>query len=106
MLDISPYNDMPITHRFNSNLSALVTSQFWTPVPRVIDEAMFMTVGLGLSACDAPRNTTFLGPLGMKLATNMNNASFQFPTKLSILEAFFRNVDGIYTTDFLDNPPV
>ncbi|THF94088.1 hypothetical protein TEA_018422 [Camellia sinensis var. sinensis] len=36
----------------------------------------------------------------------MNNASFQFPTKLSMLQAFFNNVDGIYTTDFPDQPPL
>ncbi|KAL8517401.1 hypothetical protein ACS0TY_015585 [Phlomoides rotata] len=39
MPDIPPYNDTPIAHRFNSNLSVLVTSQFWTSVPLVINEA-------------------------------------------------------------------
>ncbi|KAL8526791.1 hypothetical protein ACS0TY_015853 [Phlomoides rotata] len=100
------FNDTTTAHKFNSNLTALVTSKFWIPIPRVVDERMFVTVGLGLSACNAPGNTTCLGPLGMKLAASMNNASFQFPTKLSMLEAFFRNVDGIYTTNFPDNPPV
>ncbi|KAL3826070.1 hypothetical protein ACJIZ3_022099 [Penstemon smallii] len=100
------FNDTPTAHRFYTNLTGLVTSPFWTPVPRVVDEQMFMTVGLGLSACDAPGNATCQGPLGLKLAASMNNESFQFPTRLSMLEAFFRNVSGIYTTDFPDNPPV
>ncbi|KAH6829592.1 laccase 7 [Perilla frutescens var. hirtella] len=100
------FNDTPTAHRFFSNLTRLVSARFWKPVPREIDEHMFITFGLGLSACDIPNNGTCQGPLGMKLAASMNNASFQFPTKLSMLEAFFRNVGGIYTTDFPDNPPV
>ncbi|KAG5606779.1 hypothetical protein H5410_028271 [Solanum commersonii] len=36
----------------------------------------------------------------------MNNASFQLPTKMSMLEAFFNNVKGIYTTDFPNQPPL
>ncbi|KAI3474700.1 hypothetical protein Pfo_029885, partial [Paulownia fortunei] len=100
------FNDTPTAHKFFSNLTGLVTSPFWTPVPRQIDEHMFVTVGLGLSACDAPGNASCQGLFGQKLAASMNNASFQFPTKLSMLEAFFRNVGGIYTTDFPNTPPL
>ncbi|KAI3474799.1 hypothetical protein Pfo_030058 [Paulownia fortunei] len=100
------FNDTPTAHKFFSNLTGLVTGPFWTPVPRQIDEHMFVTVGLGLSACDAPGNASCQGLFGQKLAASMNNASFQFPTKLSMLEAFFRNVGGIYTTDFPNTPPL
>lgn len=100
------FNDTPTAHKFYSNLTRLVSGRFWVPVPRQIDEHMFITVGLGLSACDLPGNGTCQGPFGLKLAASMNNASFQFPTKLSMLEAFFRNVGGIYTTDFPNNPPL
>ncbi|KAH7867449.1 hypothetical protein Vadar_033564 [Vaccinium darrowii] len=98
------FNDTPAAFKFNSNLTGLVTGPHWTPVPTKIDENMFVTVGLGLSPCAA--NATCVGPLGMNFAANMNNASFQFPTKLSMLQAFFGNVGGIYTTDFPDNPPL
>ncbi|CAK9133934.1 unnamed protein product, partial [Ilex paraguariensis] len=57
-----------------------------------------------LAACGA--NATCAGPFGQRLAASMNNASFQFPTKLSMLQAFFNNVDGIYTTDFPNQPPL
>ncbi|KAI3443073.1 Protein DETOXIFICATION (Multidrug and toxic compound extrusion protein) [Psidium guajava] len=36
----------------------------------------------------------------------MNNASFAFPNSLSLLQAHFFNVKGIYTTDFPDQPPL
>ncbi|KAM0053781.1 putative laccase [Helianthus debilis subsp. tardiflorus] len=37
---------------------------------------------------------------------SMNNNSFVLPTRMSLLEAYFRNVSGVYTTDFPDRPPV
>ncbi|GFP86269.1 laccase-7 [Phtheirospermum japonicum] len=101
------FNDTPTAHRFFSNLTGLVTSPFWIPVPRQVDEHMFVTVGLGLTACDTPGNSSSCqGPFGQKLAASMNNESFQLPTRLSMLEAFFRNIGGVYTTDFPNNPPL
>ncbi|KAK4418993.1 Laccase-7 [Sesamum alatum] len=100
------FHDTPTAHKFFTNITSLVTSPFWTGVPRQIDEHMFVTEGANLVPCDAPGNATCGGPLGMKLAASMNNVSFQLPTRMSMLEAFFRNVDGIYTTDFPDNPPL
>ncbi|XP_031091251.1 laccase-7-like [Ipomoea triloba] len=98
------FNDTPTAHRFYSNLTGLVSGPFWSSPPRHVDERMLITVGLGLVACDRPG--TCGGPNGQRLAASMNNASFQLPTKLSMLEAFFFDVDGIYTADFPNRPPV
>ncbi|XP_052174510.1 laccase-7-like [Diospyros lotus] len=98
------YDDTPTAHKFNSDLTGLVNGPHWTPVPAYIDENMFVTVGLGLTKCGS--NATCSGPLGERLAASMNNQSFEIPTKLSMLQAFFNNVTGIYTTDFPDQPPV
>ncbi|CAL5388481.1 unnamed protein product [Camellia sinensis] len=100
------FNDTPTAHKFSSNLTGLVNGPHWTPVPLQIDEQMFVTVGLGLVACGGTANATCAGPLRQRLGASMNNASFQFPTKLSMLQAFFNNVDGIYTTDFPSQPPL
>ncbi|XP_022857075.1 laccase-7-like [Olea europaea var. sylvestris] len=100
------FNDTPTAHKFFSNLTGLVTGPFWAPVPQEVDERMFITVGLGLVACGSPGNTSCPGPLGQRFAASMNNVSFQFPNKLSMLEAFFNNVGGVYTTDFPSTPPV
>ncbi|KAL8517397.1 hypothetical protein ACS0TY_015581 [Phlomoides rotata] len=67
---------------------------------------MFVTVRLGFFACNAAGNNTYRGPLGLKLTANMNNESFQFSKKLSMLEAFYRIVHEVYTVEFPDNPPV
>ncbi|KAI8015772.1 Laccase-9 [Camellia lanceoleosa] len=100
------FNDTPTAHKFSSNLTGLVNGPHWTPVPLEMDEHMFVTVGLGLVACGGTANATCASPLGQRLGVSMNNASFQFPTKSSMLQAFFNNVDGIYTTDFPNQPPL
>ncbi|KAJ6747010.1 MULTI-COPPER OXIDASE [Salix koriyanagi] len=71
----------------------------WVPVPRQIDEHMFVTVNMGISACPTCLN-------GTRLSASMNNYSFVNPTSLSLLQAFYFNVSGIYTPDFPDTPPV
>ncbi|XP_073155441.1 laccase-7-like [Henckelia pumila] len=101
------FGDTPTAHKFYTNLTGLVTSRLRPPLPLAVDKSMFIAFGLGLSACDAPGNTSCAGIFGLKFAASMNNASFQFPTKMSMLEAFFRNNNsGIYTTDFPENPPI
>ncbi|CAI9760810.1 unnamed protein product [Fraxinus pennsylvanica] len=100
------FNDTPTAHKFFSNLTGLLTGPFWAHVPRDVDEHMFITVGLGLVACGGPGNASCPGPLGQRFAASMNNASFQLPNKSSMLEAFFNDVGGVYTTDFPDNPPL
>ncbi|THG21289.1 hypothetical protein TEA_028094 [Camellia sinensis var. sinensis] len=94
------FNDTPTAYKSYTNLTALVNAPHWVPVPLNTDEHMFVTVSLGLVPCEA--GSTCAGPLQQRLAASLNNASFEFNTKLSMMEAFFNNVDGIYTTDFLD----
>jgi len=64
-----------------------------------VDEEMLVTIGLGLEAC--ADNTTC-----PKFSASMSNHSFVLPKKLSILEAVFHDVKGIFTADFPDQPPV
>ncbi|KAF7143750.1 hypothetical protein RHSIM_Rhsim05G0201600 [Rhododendron simsii] len=97
-------NDTPTAFKFYSNLTSLMSGPYWAPVPLKIDKHMFVTEGLGLVPCGA--NQTCEGPLNLIFAASMNNASFVLPTKLSMLQAFFFNVKGIYTTDFPKNPPL
>ncbi|WMV30705.1 hypothetical protein MTR67_024090 [Solanum verrucosum] len=104
---LQAFNDTPTAHKFFTNLTGLVTGPFWVPPPRQVDEHMFITIGLGLIACGKTgNNATCGGPNGQRFGASMNNASFQLPTKMSMLEAFFNNVKGIYTTDFPNQPPL
>ncbi|KAF8042242.1 hypothetical protein BT93_A0766 [Corymbia citriodora subsp. variegata] len=100
-------NDTPTAHKFYSSLTSLVGSPNWMPVPTKVDEQMLVTIGLSVSPC-GPNATCRAVPNvpTLRLSANMNNASFQFPTSLSLLQAHFFNVKGIYTTDFPDQPPL
>lgn len=88
------FNDTPTAHKFYTSLTGLAGGPHWVPVPLQVDEYMFVTVGVNLEQG------------GQRLAASMNNESFVLPRRLSMLEAFFNNVGGIYTTDFPDQPPI
>lgn len=78
----------------------------WVPVPRKVDEHMFIIFGIGLEQCINP------GPdrcvvLNSRLSASMNNESFVLPRGrgFSMLEAFYHNISGVYTKDFPNQPP-
>ncbi|KAH7859478.1 hypothetical protein Vadar_001635 [Vaccinium darrowii] len=106
MPTLPAFDDIAKAFQFSSSLTGLVNGPHWMPVPLKIDEHMFVTIGLGFSPCESATCSSPFFPPAMRISVSMNNASFQFPTKLSMLEAFFNNVGGIYTTDFPDNPPL
>ncbi|TYG74102.1 hypothetical protein ES288_D04G155700v1 [Gossypium darwinii] len=103
---VPAFNDTPTAHKFFTELTSLVGGRHWVPVPLNVDHKMFVTVGTALDVC--PPNVSCLGrpPVGAALSASMNNVSFVSPTSLSLLQAFFFNVGGVYTTDFPANPPV
>ncbi|XP_052172049.1 laccase-7-like isoform X2 [Diospyros lotus] len=97
------HNDTAAAHWFYSGPTSLVNAPHWTPVPEKVDVKMFIATGLGIVPCERPGACT--GTLGQRLVASMNNESFKFPTKLSMLEAFYYNASGIYTADFPEKPP-
>ncbi|XP_078446928.1 laccase-7-like [Wolffia australiana] len=99
------FNDAATAYRFYSSLTGLVYDGA-PPLPLRVDERMFVVFGLNLVPCDKGNGTTCAGPFGEKFAASMNNASFQLPKRLSLLEAHFFGMPGIFTPDFGDRPPV
>ncbi|XP_061339642.1 laccase-7-like [Gastrolobium bilobum] len=103
------FNDTPTAFKFYSNITGLVGAPHWVPVPCDVDEHMFITVGVNLDHCNLPGpNNTCGGPNGLRFSASMNNESFVLPRGrgFSILEAFFRNKNGVYTKDFPNKPPI
>ncbi|CAN1303920.1 LAC7 [Linum perenne] len=103
MPNLPAFNDTPTAFKFNSNITSDASARHWVPVPTDVDRHMFVTVGLGLEPCTTG-NGTCQGPNGQKFAASMNNVSFQFPTTLSLLQAFSSKVGGVYTRDFPSTP--
>lgn len=101
MPSMPAFNDTPTANQFYSSLLGLIKPGMQT-VPLDVDEHMFVTIGLGLAPCGPNQPKC----RGQALAASMNNVSFQFPTKMSLLEAHYKNIPGIYTSDFPNNPPI
>uniref|UniRef100_A0A2N9IPE6 Laccase n=1 Tax=Fagus sylvatica TaxID=28930 RepID=A0A2N9IPE6_FAGSY len=85
-------NDTSTAHKFFTNLTGLAGGPHWVPVPRDIDEHMFVTFGLNLAPC---------GREWIKCHVVVPSNS-----TMSMLQAFFYDVSGVYTTDFPSKPPV
>ncbi|XP_062203473.1 laccase-25-like [Phragmites australis] len=97
-------NDTETAFRFLSNLTALVLPGKPT-VPLSVDTRMFVTVGLGVSDCQPAQ--LLCNRSRTVFSSSMNNASFDFPTAVSMLQAHYNNSSaGVYTRDFPDRPPV
>uniref|UniRef100_A0A0E0KCK5 laccase n=1 Tax=Oryza punctata TaxID=4537 RepID=A0A0E0KCK5_ORYPU len=73
-------------------------------VPGPVTQEVFTTVGFGLfncmpgPFCQGPNNTRF--------AASMNNVSFQLPNTVSLLQAHYHHIPGVFTDDFPPLPPV
>lgn len=100
MPSMPAFSDTPTANQFYTSLLGLIKPGLPT-VPLDVKEHMFVTFGLKLAPCRQNQPKCH----GQALAASMNNVSFQFPTKMSLLEAHYKNVQGVYTSDFPNNPP-
>lgn len=107
---LPPANDTETAFKFYSNVTSKVGARHWVPVPLKVDEQMLVTIGFGLELCDSKNasNNTCAGQFRQRYSASMNNESFAIPPgiKMSMLEAFYNNVSGVYTRDFPDKPPL
>lgn len=100
---LPPYNDTTTVTEFTTSLRSLASSEHPIEVPQTIDESIISTVGLGLRPC-LP-DETCQGPGGERFMASMNNISFVFPT-ISILQAYYFAIDGVFKPEFPSNPPI
>ncbi|KAJ7962616.1 Laccase [Quillaja saponaria] len=94
---------------FNDNLAVMTVmdglrSLKEVNVPKEIDENLFVTVGLNVQKClsKSPKENCKGNSNGV-LAASMNNISFIKP-KISILEAYYKKINGSFSEDFPDAP--
>ncbi|KAK6918159.1 Multicopper oxidase, C-terminal [Dillenia turbinata] len=94
---------------FNDNLAVKTVmdglrSLNASKVPKVIDKNLFFTIGLNVDKCHSSTpNKSCQGVNGGVMAASMNNISFIKP-KISLLEAYYKSINGQYTPDFPDVP--
>jgi laccase len=82
---------------YNAKLRAYGESK--KRLPKKVDKDLIYTINNGLVRCVAPE------PCGLKVAGMIQNISFEDPQHTSILEAYVSGANGVYTTDFPDQPP-
>ncbi|KAF8378725.1 hypothetical protein HHK36_030074 [Tetracentron sinense] len=101
---LPPLNDTSLATNFTKRFRSLANAQFPANVPQTVNKRFFFTVGLGSNPC--PQNQTCQGPNGTKFAASVNNISFALPTTALLQAHFFGQSNGVYTTDFPNNPLV
>ncbi|KAH6765713.1 laccase 3 [Perilla frutescens var. hirtella] len=96
------FNDTNTVTAYTSQLRSLQSNDL--KVPTQIDENLFFAVGLGIINCaPGPRCQ---GPNNTRFAASMNNVSFVLPRRTSLLQAYYQNIQGVYTLDFPAVPRV
>ncbi|KAL6644910.1 hypothetical protein ACP70R_013988 [Stipagrostis hirtigluma subsp. patula] len=100
---------LPFLPAFNDTYTATVFSNSLrspapVKVPGPVTQEVFTTVGFGLFNC---RPGPFCqGPNNTRFGASMNNVSFQLPNTISLLQAHYHHVPGVFTDDFPAFPPV
>ncbi|KAJ4784139.1 Laccase [Rhynchospora pubera] len=83
----------------SSNLNGLRSLNV-TNLPLEIDTNLFFTIELNVQKCNRQNpNKTCQGANGGIFAASMNNVSFVKPT-ISLLQAYYNMINGLYTSDF------
>ncbi|KAI5321760.1 hypothetical protein L3X38_030831 [Prunus dulcis] len=91
-----PQNATVVATKFTNSLRSLNSVKFPARVPLKIDHSLLFTVGLGLHTCASCAN-------GNRVVADINNVTFVMP-KISLLQAHFFNISGVFTDDFPGNP--
>lgn len=96
------FNDNQKSLSFMNGLKSLADKQNPINVPMIINRNLFFTVGLNILRCKSkPQNCK--APNGGVFAASINNITFVRPA-VSILQAYYNNISGYYTTDFPNKP--
>ncbi|KAM3739957.1 hypothetical protein ACB098_08G062700 [Castanea mollissima] len=92
-----PKNSTSLAANFTKALRSLNSKKYPAIVPLKIDHSLFFTIGLGVNPCSTCAT-------GVRVVADINNVSFVMPT-ISLLQAHFFNISGVFTDDFPANPP-
>ena len=99
-------NDTSFAANFSAKLRSLANSQFPALVPLTVDKKLFFTIGLGLNPCPKGMgNATCQAPNGTRFTASVNNISFVLPSTALLQSHYFKQMKGIYKTNFPENPP-
>ncbi|XP_028772208.1 laccase-15-like [Neltuma alba] len=99
---IPSYNDTQAAFNFYSNIRGL-PQKFPLKVPLKISTRMMITLSINTFPCLSGQSCE--GPNGTRLASSMNNISFENPN-IAILEAYYYHINGVFGRRFPMFPPL
>ncbi|KAG7942865.1 hypothetical protein I3843_15G008300 [Carya illinoinensis] len=94
------YLDFYAALQFTKRVRSLASQDYPVNVPLNITTRMFVTASMNTMIC----TTCSEGIDNEILASSLNNISWVNP-HTDVLRAYYRNISGVYTTDFPDFPP-
>ncbi|KAF7126385.1 hypothetical protein RHSIM_Rhsim11G0091800 [Rhododendron simsii] len=95
------FTDIDAVTNFTNRIRALASKDYPIDVPKKVDTQLYITISVGLIPCP---NKSCDGPDESRLAASLNNVSFEEPA-VDLLQAYYRKIGGIFTTDFPSVPP-
>ncbi|XP_020209624.1 putative laccase-11, partial [Cajanus cajan] len=96
-------NDSGTVFDFTKSLRGLASHDHPANVPTNVTRKIYMTVSMNELPCQN-LNASCLGPNGTRLASSLNNISFQIP-QIDILQAYYWKISGVFSENFPDQPP-
>ncbi|KAK4412412.1 Laccase-4, partial [Sesamum alatum] len=97
LTDPPPRNATTTATKFTHSLRSLNSAEYPCRVPREADHHLIFAIGLGLNLCSTCAN-------GYRVVADINNVTFVMPS-VSLLNAHFFNITGVFTDDFPGIPP-
>ncbi|KRH55816.1 hypothetical protein GLYMA_06G284300v4 [Glycine max] len=98
LTSMPPRNATPLATTFTDSLRSLNSEKYPARVPLRIDHNLLFTVSLSVNPCATCVNNS-------RVVADINNVTFVMP-KISLLQAHFLKIKGVFTDDFPGNPPV
>ncbi|PRQ25537.1 putative laccase [Rosa chinensis] len=98
------YSDFSAALNFTYQIKSLASPEYPINVPpdNDITTRMFITASMNSLYCE---DSGFLSCTEIPIATSVNNISWVNPRNTDLLQAYYRNISGVYSTDFPDQPP-
>lgn len=95
------YNNSDAATNFTGLFRSLASEDHPIDVPKSYDIRVYTTISVNTLPC---ANNSCEGPNGSRLSASLNNISFVTPS-INVLLAYYRNISGVYDTDFPNEPP-
>ncbi|KAG8369249.1 hypothetical protein BUALT_Bualt15G0131900 [Buddleja alternifolia] len=95
------FNDTMASINFTTQLRSLANEKYPIDVPLNITETLFFTLSINLRPC---AGNSCVGPFQERFLASVNNLTLVLP-RTDILQAYYRGINGVFETDFPDNPP-